>query len=149
MPEKIGFVGVGRMGANMARRLQESGYPVAAVFDVNNAAAQALAQELSCVAAENLKTVTALADVIVTVVSDDLAMKRIYVGGLLNHASSVVSIQFDRIGRHVVTASMDGTAQVWEIATGARVGKPMKHAATVTYAEFSPDGTSTRHRGSA
>lgn len=86
MPEKIGFVGVGRMGANMARRLQECGHPVAAVFDVNNLAAQTIAQELSCVAAENLKTVTALSDVIVTVVPDDLAMKRIYVGGLLNRA---------------------------------------------------------------
>ena len=74
------------MGANMARRLQESGHPVVAVFDVNATASQALAQELSCLAADQLKTVTALADVIITVVSDDLAMKRIYVGGLLNRA---------------------------------------------------------------
>src|SRR6187402_314539 len=86
MPEKIGFVGVGRMGANMARRLQECGYPVAAVFDANTATAQALAQELSCVAADQLKVVTALSDVIITVVTDDLAMKRIYAGGLLNRA---------------------------------------------------------------
>ena len=43
---KIGFVGVGRMGANMARRLAESGFPVVAVFDVDGAAAQSLAQEL-------------------------------------------------------------------------------------------------------
>lgn len=28
MPEKIGFVGVGRMGANMARRLKECGYEI-------------------------------------------------------------------------------------------------------------------------
>ncbi|NDE99971.1 MAG: NAD(P)-dependent oxidoreductase, partial [Verrucomicrobia bacterium] len=33
MPEKIGFVGVGRMGANMARRLKDQGYSVTAVFD--------------------------------------------------------------------------------------------------------------------
>jgi len=31
MAERIGFVGVGRMGGNMARRLKEVGYPVAAV----------------------------------------------------------------------------------------------------------------------
>ena len=31
MTEKIGFVGVGRMGANMARRLKECGYEIAAV----------------------------------------------------------------------------------------------------------------------
>ncbi len=31
---KIGVVGVGRMGANMARRLKDVGYPVVAVYDV-------------------------------------------------------------------------------------------------------------------
>ena len=40
MAERIGFVGVGRMGANMARRLKESGYEIGAVYDVNTAAAQ-------------------------------------------------------------------------------------------------------------
>ena len=38
--EKIGIVGVGRMGANMARRLKECGYEVASVYDVDNARAQ-------------------------------------------------------------------------------------------------------------
>src|SRR4051812_37596352 len=37
MSQRIGFVGVGRMGANMARRLQEVGYTVTAVYDVNRA----------------------------------------------------------------------------------------------------------------
>ncbi|MCX8091343.1 MAG: NAD(P)-dependent oxidoreductase [Verrucomicrobiae bacterium] len=86
MADKIGFVGVGRMGANMARRLKDCGWPIAAVYDINAAAAQALAQELGCVAADHLKVVTALSDVIFTVVSDDRAMKRIYNGGLLSRA---------------------------------------------------------------
>src|SRR6266404_4878137 len=86
MAEKIGFVGVGRMGSNMARRLKESGYPITAVYDVNTAAAQALAQELGCQPAEQLKQVTKLADVIITVVSDDKAMKKIYNGGLLSRS---------------------------------------------------------------
>ena len=46
MAEKVGFVGVGRMGSNMARRLKECGYEIAAVYDVNTAGAQTLAQEL-------------------------------------------------------------------------------------------------------
>ncbi len=92
MAEKIGFVGVGRMGANIARRLQETGHPIAAVFDANSAAAQALAQELGCVAADDLKTVTALSDVIVTVVTDDQAMKKIFTGGLLKRAKGKVFI---------------------------------------------------------
>src|SRR6185503_10996200 len=86
MAEKIGFVGVGRMGSNMARRLKESGFEVAAVYDVNTAAAQALAQELGCPAAEQLKHVTKAADVIITVVTDDKAMKSIYNGGLLSRS---------------------------------------------------------------
>ena len=35
MARKIGFVGVGRMGANMARRLNDCGYKIASVYDVN------------------------------------------------------------------------------------------------------------------
>jgi 3-hydroxyisobutyrate dehydrogenase len=92
MPDKIGFVGVGRMGANMARRLKECGFPVAAVFDANPAAAQSLAQELGCVAADELKIVTALADVILTVVTDDRAMKKIFTGGLLARAKGKLFI---------------------------------------------------------
>ena len=92
MSQKIGFVGVGRMGANMARRLQETGFTIAAVFDANAATAQTLAQELGCVAADELKTVTALSDIIITVVSDDQAMKKIFTGGLLTRAKGKIFI---------------------------------------------------------
>ncbi|HXR46813.1 MAG TPA: NAD(P)-dependent oxidoreductase [Candidatus Limnocylindrales bacterium] len=92
MPENIGFVGVGRMGANMARRLKECGWPVTAVFDVNTSAAQSLAQELGSTAASDLKAVTALADVVFTVVTDDQAMKAIYRGGLLSRAKGKLFI---------------------------------------------------------
>lgn len=83
MQEKIGFVGVGRMGANMARRLKECGYTIAAVYDVNGAAALELAKELGTEAAADLPAVTAASDVIFTVVSDDRAMKGIFSGRLL------------------------------------------------------------------
>jgi 3-hydroxyisobutyrate dehydrogenase len=92
MHEKIGVVGVGRMGANMARRLKECGFPIAAVYDVNLPAAQTLATELGCIAATELKGVTALADVIITVVSDDRAMKKIFTGGLLRRAKGKLFI---------------------------------------------------------
>src|SRR5215210_7852647 len=78
MTEKIAFVGVGRMGANMARRLKEQGFPVTAVYDVNKEAANQLATELGATAPGLLGDVTAAADVIITVVSDDEAMERIY-----------------------------------------------------------------------
>ena len=92
MFKKIGIVGVGRMGANMARRLHECGFPIAAIFDLNPAPAQTLAAELGCVAATELKNVTALSEVILTVVSDDKAMKAIFTGGLLARAKGKLFI---------------------------------------------------------
>src|SRR5579871_4333194 len=86
MSEKIGFVGVGRMGSNMARRLKEQGYHVSAVYDVNTGVAEALAQELGSQACTELRLVTKLSDVIITVVTDDAAMKKIYGGGLLSRS---------------------------------------------------------------
>lgn len=76
--QRIGFVGVGRMGANMARRLKEVGYPITAVYDVRSENAQALAKELGCEASPTLAGVTALADVIFTVVTDDKAQLKVF-----------------------------------------------------------------------
>lgn len=76
--EKIGVVGVGRMGANIARRLKDVGYAVTAVYDVQPEAAQALAKEIGAEAAPTLSRVNELADVVITVVTDDKAMHAIY-----------------------------------------------------------------------
>jgi len=78
MSERIGVVGVGRMGANMARRLKDCGYNVAAVYDVRKPAAEALAQELGSHASSTLADVTDRSDVVITVVTDDAAMRKIY-----------------------------------------------------------------------
>jgi 3-hydroxyisobutyrate dehydrogenase len=78
MTEKIGFVGVGRMGANMARRLKDVGFSVTAVYDVRAEAAKTLAQELGAEACTKLSRLPELCDVIFTVVTDDKAMRRIY-----------------------------------------------------------------------
>jgi 3-hydroxyisobutyrate dehydrogenase len=92
MLRKIGFVGVGRMGANMAWRLHECGFPIAAVYDSNSVSAQTLAAELGCAVADELKSVTRLSDVIITVVSDDRAMKNIFTGGLLRNGKGKLFI---------------------------------------------------------
>jgi 3-hydroxyisobutyrate dehydrogenase len=78
MKERIAVVGVGRMGANMARRLKECGYEITAVFDARPAAAEAVAKELNCANPLKLADVTALADVIITVVTDDKSMAGIF-----------------------------------------------------------------------
>ena len=80
MSQTVAFVGVGKMGANMARRLKECGYSVTAVLDVNAPAAADLAAELGCKACTKLAEVTAAADVIFTVITNDAAMRSIYFG---------------------------------------------------------------------
>ena len=66
------------MGANMARRLKDVGYEITAVYDINTQAAQELAAELGAKAPAKLADVTAAADVIFTVVTNDDAMRAIY-----------------------------------------------------------------------
>ncbi len=89
---KIGFVGVGRMGANIARRLRDCGYVISMVYDTRTQMAQELAAELHCAATDNLSEVTRQSDVIFTVVSDDAAMRAIFRGGLLKGAKGKLFI---------------------------------------------------------
>ena len=75
---RIGLVGVGRMGGNIARHLHDVGFPVTAVFDVDRKAAASLARALGAQNARTLAEVTAAADYIITVVTDDRAMRAIF-----------------------------------------------------------------------
>jgi len=78
MPPTIAFVGVGRMGANMARRLKEQGFAVTAVFDRHGPSALELAAEIGATACTGLAAVTAAAEVIFTVVTNDAAQRAIF-----------------------------------------------------------------------
>ena len=75
---KIGVVGVGRMGGNIARHLHDEGFSVVAVHDVATDRAKALAEEIGAQATDRLSRVTEVADYIITVVTDDNAMRRIF-----------------------------------------------------------------------
>lgn len=76
--ETIGFVGVGRMGANMARRLKDFGFPLSAVYDRHIPSATALAQELGCQVAAEPAAVAEASQTVITVVTDDAAMDQIF-----------------------------------------------------------------------
>jgi len=76
--DRIGIVGTGRMGANMAKRLKDVGYTISALYDVRPEAAKETAAETGGEATSSLARVTELSDVIITVVTDDAAMNRIY-----------------------------------------------------------------------
>ena len=76
---KVAFVGVGRMGANMARHLQlDCGHDVTAVFDVNKMASAEIAAELGAKDCGSLLEVTEAAEIIFTVVTNDDAMRAIF-----------------------------------------------------------------------
>lgn len=76
--DTIGFVGVGRMGAAMARRLHDTGYRIASVYDVHAPAAAELARELGAAHAPSLATLASAADVVFTVVTDDAAQLSVF-----------------------------------------------------------------------
>ena len=87
---RVGFVGVGRMGANMARRLRDQQEAIVALYDRDPAMTTDLATELGCEAAATPARVAEVADIIFTVVSDDAAMRQIFSAtdreSLLHHA---------------------------------------------------------------
>lgn len=101
----IGVVGVGRMGANIARHLKDDGFNVTVVYDVASARAQELATELGAVAADTLAQVTANADYIITVVTDDAAMRQVFAedadDSLLKGACCKLFINCATISPHV------------------------------------------------
>ena len=120
MSQKVAFVGVGRMGANMARHLQlDCGHDVTAVYDINKEAAGELATELSAQSCDKLSEVTAAADVIIAVVTNDAAMKAIFFGegdNLLQGAGGKTFI-------NCATLSPEAHTEVYEAgkAAGAEV----------------------------
>ena len=75
---KVGIVGTGRMGANIARRLHDVGYEIAVLYDTNRDSAAQTAAETGGEVAGSLARVGELADVVLTVVSDDAAMYAVF-----------------------------------------------------------------------
>lgn len=69
------------MGANMARHLQlDCGHEITAVYDVDKEASKALADELGAKDCSLLAEVTDCAEIIFTVVTNDAAMRAIFLG---------------------------------------------------------------------
>jgi 3-hydroxyisobutyrate dehydrogenase len=107
------------MGANMARRLKDMGYTVGAVYDINAGLARELAAEIGATAPEKLAALTAACDIIITVVTDDAAMRAIFAtsgDSLLTGAAGKIFINTATItpGVHVemdkLIAAAGGTA---------------------------------------
>jgi WD40 repeat protein len=58
----------------------------------------------------------------------------------LPHAAWVTAAAFSRDGRWVVTSSDDGTARLWDVATGKPAGPPLEHGSPVRWVALGPEG---------
>ena len=128
MAQRIGFVGVGRMGANMARHLNDEGYTVSAVYDAQRGLAESLAGEIGCEAPDTLAGVTAASDVIITVVTDDASMGEIFSpsgDSLLTGAEGRVFINCATI-----TPQVHVDVEAWRRAPAPAAWKPAWPAAS-------------------
>jgi WD40 repeat protein/serine/threonine protein kinase len=56
------------------------------------------------------------------------------------HSNEVVSVAFSPGGRHVASASWDGTVKVWDLATGELFQTFLGHTGAVNSVAFRPDG---------
>jgi 3-hydroxyisobutyrate dehydrogenase len=129
---RVGFVGVGRMGANMARRLKDCGLQIAGVQDADADPARNLASELGCPAFENLADLAAAADVIITVVSDDKATKAIYTSGLLKRARGKLFIN---------CATVSPQTHIWTEQKAERAGAQSLEASMASSITQAREGT--------
>jgi len=62
------------------------------------------------------------------------------IGQPLHHKGAVASVVFSPDGKSVLTASSDGTTQLWDATSGKPVGLSLRHPHLVLTARFSPDG---------
>lgn len=116
----------------MARRLKDCGYSITAIHDANEVAAAALAPELGAVATTDLSEITRQADVIITVVSDDRAMKSIFTGGLLRRARGRLFIN---------CATVSPSTHAWVEAKAAKAGARSLEACMASSITQAREGT--------
>jgi len=60
--------------------------------------------------------------------------------GVFGHARPINWATLDCSGRWLATGSADGTARIWDVATGAAVTAPLTHDGPVNWVEFQRDG---------
>lgn len=90
--EKVGFIGLGRMGLPMASNLSRKGFQLT-VYDINSAAMNSL-QHLGATPAMSIAELAAATDVIVTMLPDSAAVDDVIAGanGVLAHARAGATI---------------------------------------------------------
>lgn len=87
-PADVGVIGVGAMGAPMARNLARAGYRVH-LFDAAPGAAAALAAEIGGAAPVTLKALGAACDAVITMLPNGAIVRQVLLGGSDNVASGL------------------------------------------------------------
>jgi WD40 repeat protein/serine/threonine protein kinase/tetratricopeptide (TPR) repeat protein len=59
---------------------------------------------------------------------------------IFSHKNPVIVAAFSPDGRTVISGSEDGTAQLWDAASGMSIGPPLRHGKSVVAVAFSPGG---------
>lgn len=78
-PERIGFVGLGNMGAPMARRLAEAGFRLV-VADAQPAAIERFANSVACERAPSLAEMGRTCRVVITMLPEGSVVKQVLIG---------------------------------------------------------------------
>jgi eukaryotic-like serine/threonine-protein kinase len=68
--------------------------------------------------------------------------RRYYIGlkGMCSYDGGAATLAFSPDGKTILTGSPEGTARLWDVATGRSIGQPLVHQGGVTAAAYSPDG---------
>jgi 3-hydroxyisobutyrate dehydrogenase len=78
-PERIGFIGLGKMGIPMTRNLKKAGFQLA-LNDVNKEAVQAMSKELDAPVYEDLAELARACRVVITMVPDGKIVREVALG---------------------------------------------------------------------
>ena len=127
--EKIGFIGLGRMGRAMATNLCRKGFALS-VFDINPEPVRALA-EAGAVAASDIGEVVAHADVIITMLptSAEVLATVTGPGGILEHArAGQLVMDMSTIEPAATLAMAEAAAARGVAVVDAPVGRLATHA---------------------
>ncbi|MCB1516486.1 MAG: NAD(P)-dependent oxidoreductase [Hyphomicrobiaceae bacterium] len=96
MSQSLGFVGLGRMGGPMVRRLRDAGHEVV-VFDMNDEAVSA-AEESGAVRASSAQAVGAAADIVFVSLPTPDIVEAVVVGGIANGGRAKTIIDMSTSG---------------------------------------------------
>jgi 4-hydroxybutyrate dehydrogenase/sulfolactaldehyde 3-reductase len=127
--ERIGFIGLGRMGAPMAANMQRKGFQLA-VYDVRREAVDRLVAE-GATAGNGVAGVAAASDMVITMLPDGNVVQHVVLGSdgvLANAAKGTLIMDMSTVDPQTTDALADATSEVGLRFVDAPVGRLASHA---------------------